>query len=80
MKRRWREPKAEIVSEAIAFADARKGRMGDSAYAVLVGRIYADTENYSRGLETIEKCGRLKAPTNTPPTGFVWIVWSGKNE
>ena len=42
-------------SKAITYAESRKKLMGPSAYAVLIGRIYTDTENFSRGLQTIEK-------------------------
>ena len=52
-------------SKAIAFVDGKKKQIGASAHAVLVGRIYTDTENYLRGLETIEKASIVKSDQYT---------------
>ena len=53
--------KGQNCASSIAFVETRKKLLTPSSYAVLTGRIYADTENYSRGLETIEKATIAKS-------------------
>lgn len=40
---------------AVAELQKRRSLMGDSACAVLVGRVFADTENFEKAIETIEQ-------------------------